>query len=131
MDASVRLDHMLVAMETANAVHAMLELAFPEAPDAEQRAPLHVALVLDRSGSMAGDKLDTTKACATHLVRRLRPDDKLAIITFDNEVSLVAGLDGVDGDKLAAAIAGIWPGGSTKPVRRLAQGDRGAAPVER
>ncbi|CAA9246991.1 MAG: hypothetical protein AVDCRST_MAG20-1990 [uncultured Acidimicrobiales bacterium] len=113
MDASVRLDHTFVAMESANAVHAMLELSFPEAPGSDERAPLHVALVLDRSGSMGGEKLEATKACATHLVRRLRPEDELAIVAFDDEVTLVAGLEGVDGDRLAAAIDGIWPGGTT------------------
>ena len=97
MDAAVRLDHTLVAMEPANAVHAMLELSFPEAPGADERAPLHVALVLARSGSMAGEKLEATKACAAHLVRRLRPDDELAIVAFDDQVTLVAPLAGVRG----------------------------------
>lgn len=113
MDAAVRLDHMLVAMESANAVHAMLELSFLEAPVADERAPLHVALVLDRSGSMAGEKLEATKACAAHLVCRLRPDDELAVVAFDDQVTLVAPLAGVDPDRLSAAIDGIWAGGST------------------
>ncbi len=113
MDAAVRLDHTLVAMESANAVHAMLELSFPEAPGADERAPLHVALVLDRSGSMAGETLEATKACAAHLVRRLRPDDELAVVAFDDRVTLVAPLAGVDPDRLSAAIDGIWAGGST------------------
>lgn len=113
MDASVRLDHALVAVESEHSVHAMLELTFPEAPAGEDRPPLHVALVLDRSGSMHGEKLETTKACAAHLVKRLRPTDQVAIVAYDDEVDLVASLAPPDTDLLTAAIGSIGAGGST------------------
>lgn len=113
MDASVRLDHTLVAVESEHSVHAMLELAFPEGPDAGDRPPLHVALVLDRSGSMEGAKLETTKACAAHLVQRLRPTDQVAIVAYDDEVTLVAALDAPDTKRLGPAISSIHAGGST------------------
>lgn len=46
-------------------------------------------------------------------MRRLRSDDELAVVTFDDQVTLVAPLAGVDPDRLNAAIDGIWAGGST------------------
>ena len=44
---------------------------------------VNVALVLDRSGSMAGRKLEVTKACAAYLARRLAPTDRIALVTYD------------------------------------------------
>jgi hypothetical protein len=55
LGASLRLDHELLAVERDHLVHCMLELTAPPMPGV-QRRPLHVALVLDRSGSMAGAK---------------------------------------------------------------------------
>ena len=83
--ASVRFDHQLLAVEREHRVHCMLELTAPKAPATERR-PLHRALVIDRSGSMAGDKLEATKACAAYLARRLEPTDRPAVTTYDDEV---------------------------------------------
>jgi hypothetical protein len=105
LGASVRLEHR---------VHCLLELTSPKAPAAERR-PLHLALVIDRSGSMAGDKLETTKACAAYLERRFAPSDRLAVVTYDDEVRLELPLTEVGHDQLPLnqALPRIQPGGMT------------------
>ncbi len=113
MQASVRLDHELLALEGEHDVHAMLELSIPALPADAQRPPLRVALVLDRSGSMAGPKLAVAKRCADWLVSRLRPQDELALVDYDDEVRLLAPLRPAGEPGLREAIGSIHAGGST------------------
>ena len=112
MNAMVRLEHSLLAVEIEHTVHAMLDLVAPAAQPAE-RTPLEVALVLDRSGSMAGPKLETAKESAAYLVRRMGGGDRLALITYDDEAELVSSLGGMEKDELLEMVEGITPGGGT------------------
>lgn len=82
--------------------------------DAAPRRPLHVAIVLDRSGSMSGAPLDEAKRCARHMLYGLARGDRAAIIAFDDEVTRVASLTpATDKLALASALATIDSGGST------------------
>lgn len=115
MQTNLRFDHQLLAVEGEHDVHCMLELHAPPAPEAE-RPPLHLALVMDRSGSMSLGKLAAARDCARFLASRLRPTDELALITYDDHVQLVAPLAPlapVDSAELGTAIDAIEPGGMT------------------
>lgn len=50
-----------------------------------------VSLVLDNSGSMVGAPLDSEKAAANAIVAALRPADRVAIVSFGNDVRVVQG----------------------------------------
>jgi Ca-activated chloride channel homolog len=113
MDAWIRLDHQLLAVEGDHTVHAMLELSAPEPSKPTARAPLHLALVIDRSGSMHGAKLEHTKAAATYLLRRLSREDHIALIAYDHEVQLLSALRPVDQDVHPRLISGMWSRGQT------------------
>src|SRR4051812_47315432 len=80
------------------------------------RRPLNLALVLDRSGSMAGEKLELVKNAALHLIHRLGPRDRVAIVTYDDSVDLLVPSSAVTPDMLptmSMALATVHPGGST------------------
>ena len=51
-----------------------------------QRVPLNLALVLDRSGSMAGEKLQLTKEAACRSLESLNAKDHLSLVIFDDQV---------------------------------------------
>src|SRR5512141_532049 len=51
-----------------------------------QRAPVNLAVLIDRSGSMSGQKLQDAKTAARHLVNQLQDSDRLAIIHYGSDV---------------------------------------------
>jgi Ca-activated chloride channel family protein len=112
MYSSIRIDHSLLAVESEHRVHAMLEVTAPDA-EGQERPAMHLALVVDRSGSMAGPKLEGAKQAARFLVERLGAEDSLALVTFDDEVSLLAPSEVPDKVRLSEVIEHITPGGST------------------
>ncbi len=62
----------------------------PRSPGAAvDRLPLRLALVLDRSGSMQGEKLETAKRSALAVLHRLDERDRVAVVVFDNVVDVV------------------------------------------
>jgi len=77
-----------------------------------EQVPLSTFLVLDASGSVAGEKLAELQAAASSLVRGLRREDEAALVTFDEEVVLRVGPTS-DRDRLEQALRAIRPRGPT------------------
>lgn len=50
------------------------------------RIPLALALVIDRSGSMGGDKIQAALRCTEDLVRQLHPDEQVCLVSYDNHI---------------------------------------------
>src|SRR5262245_38447127 len=87
-----------------------------EAPAGGRRAPLDVAFGLDRSGSMNGEKLALVKEAVDVAVRLLREEDRVALVAYDNRVSIVqpvAAASTRTKTALRLALHGLDAGGST------------------
>jgi Ca-activated chloride channel family protein len=79
-------------------------------------APLDVAFVLDRSGSMQGGKLDLAKEGVDLAVAHLRDADRAALVVYDDDVDAVQPLAPATPRlkaSLRLALHGVDPGGST------------------
>lgn len=57
--------------------------------EAQLRTPLKLALVLDRSGSMQGEKLHMAKNAASAVLDQLTPRDQIAVVIFDDRIDTV------------------------------------------
>ena len=78
------------------------------------RTPLNLAVVLDKSGSMAGAKLEKTKQAAMQLVDRLAPNDVFSLVVFSDHAQVLVSAQKVsDKDLLKEKIQGIEAGGGT------------------
>ena len=63
----------------------ILSLQAPQVNE-EKRAPISVSLVLDRSSSMCGSKLDLVKQTSSFLLSQLNQNDRLGVVVYDGNV---------------------------------------------
>ena len=113
MKTSVVPDHQLATERMGYVVRALLKFE-GDAGENDSKAPLNLSLVLDRSGSMSGAKLRYARKAAAFLVRRLRPEDVVSVVAYDDAVTTVSEpATGGQQAGLAAEIEAIRTGGST------------------
>jgi len=61
----------------------------PERSTHAERKALNISLVIDKSGSMHGEKLDYVKRAAAQILSVLESDDRFSIIAFDTKVHTI------------------------------------------
>lgn len=81
---SAALDRRLFCRDGGSVRHIVVRMRAdgPAAQIAEERKPLNIALVIDASASMRGEKLDAAKAASIGLIERLAPSDRLSLVSF-------------------------------------------------
>ena len=60
-----------------------------EKPTSMKRVPLNLCIALDTSASMGGGPISHAKAALKAIVKRLKSEDRLSIVTFDGRARLV------------------------------------------
>ncbi len=95
-----------------------LMLASPEIKAADEKRPAKtVIIVLDRSGSMSGKKIEQAKGALKFVVNNLREGDMFNIVSYDSNIeSFKPELQRFDDETRKAALGfveGQYPGGST------------------
>ncbi len=114
MHLSTHLDCDLVAVESMDELTLLVEITAPTPLVTVTRVPATVQIVLDRSGSMSGDRLEGAKTALLSLIDRLEPTDNLGVVAFDNEVQIVIPAGPLtDKPRAKAAVAALDAGGST------------------
>ena len=84
------------------------------APDEEERQSVALAMVIDRSGSMSGEKIETCKSAATATIELLGKQDYVTVIAFDSAARVVVPMTKRgDNAGINSQIATIDAGGGT------------------
>ena len=78
------------AYDHAKATTNCIAMATVQAPpyEIQSRSPVDIVTVIDRSGSMAGKKLDLVKKTLLFVIDQLKSCDRLSLVLYDTEVSL-------------------------------------------
>ena len=89
MDYSIRIDRHLIRAAGGSIRHALVSIVAPQAPPKAGREPLHLSLVLDRSGSMGGQKIVLAREAVRLALQALRPADRFSLVVYDEEITTV------------------------------------------
>jgi Ca-activated chloride channel family protein len=121
---TVALSHAKVLAGGERQLYLEVRVSGDASAEAKERAPLSLAVVLDRSGSMDGDKLEEAKRSVIQLVRDMRDTDEIAVVTYDDASAVLQPLARV-GDvraSLVDALSAIRSGGGTAIPKGLDAG---------
>jgi Ca-activated chloride channel family protein len=119
---SGKLSHPYVTPGTSD-VFLSLDVTGVDVPGS-QRAPVNLSVVIDRSGSMNGEKIAHARQAALALVEQLDERDRLAVIHYGSDVVVFPGTFVTDANKrrLKAFISRIQDEGGTNIGDGLAAG---------
>ncbi len=113
----------LLKVNESQLLFVLLELTSPSEARKQPSPPLNVCLVLDRSTSMLGERMDTVKKTAIEIIRHLRSDDLVSIVIFsDRAEGLVSGGRSADVKEIEKKIKMIRPSGGTEIYHGLEAG---------
>lgn len=85
-------------------------------PDAFERPDLNLAVAIDVSGSMSGEKLDLSKDALLEVVDQLGPKDTMSLVTYGSRAKVAQGptpMDAAGRTKMRQAVRDMKARGST------------------
>jgi Ca-activated chloride channel family protein len=116
--------NVLPCLSETQILYVLVEIS-PSSEIESNRIPLNLALVLDRSTSMKGARLQQIKEAARAIVDQLEPGDVLSMVTFSDRAQLVfPGQRNFDRAAARSAISSILSGGGTELLQGLQLGLR-------
>ena len=112
----------LLAMPEEQAYYVLLSVT-PATDLPTSRLPLNLCLVLDRSTSMQGMRLQQVKEATRQIIDKLQPEDALSLVVFSDRAEvLLPSQRNVDKAMAKSIASTIQPGGGTEMLQGLLAG---------
>lgn len=109
-------------MNQQQVIYALLEIA-PSGVATNVRMPLNFGLVLDRSGSMSGEKIRRLRDAVKQIVDRMEPSDYISVVAFDEHTkTLVPSSTAQDKGQIKRQIDNLTAGSTTEMAPALRTG---------
>ncbi|MFI5199193.1 MAG: VWA domain-containing protein [Candidatus Limnocylindrales bacterium] len=89
MTFRARSDRRLIRSTHRSSRFVLAELVAPPARDTQGRPPVNLAFVLDRSGSMSGEKLKLAMQAVEMSIALLHDTDRFAVVVYDEQIDVV------------------------------------------
>lgn len=110
----------LATLNEPQLIYVLLEAVPLGTKNQKVSPPLNVCLALDRSTSMQGERMDAVKATAIELIRQLRPEDILSVVTFNDRAEvIIPAIRRQDRTEAMTSISMLRAGGGTEIYRGL------------
>jgi len=110
----------LLRLNEPQLIYVLLDLSAPDNSRTGPSLPLNLCLVIDRSTSMQGERMDMVKATAIELVRQIRAEDTLSLVTFSDRAEvLVSAERNLTRSMIEEKIKQISTGGGTEIYQGL------------
>ncbi len=104
-------------------VYALVDVGAKPVSQKSYQRPLNLTLVLDRSTSMNGERMDMVKENAIRLIRQLGEDDIISVVTFSDRAEvLLPPSRNSDFPIMESKISRIQTGGSTEIFQGMLAG---------
>jgi Ca-activated chloride channel homolog len=111
---SVDTSHPVLLAGSKQTAYLKVGLAGLQIATGTERAPVNVAIVLDRSGSMSGEKIRRAKEAAIMAIDRLDANDIVSVVAYNQNVTVLVPATKVsDRHSIYRAIQRLSPGGMT------------------
>ena len=119
----VEMDRGMLPADRAQTAVVKVTLDAPEPVQEARRPAVNLCIVLDRSGSMAGQKLAKAKEAAIEALRRLDREDIFSVVVYDHNVqTVVPAQKARHVERIEAMIRSIRSGGNTALFGGVSQG---------
>lgn len=113
----------LIRSEEAQLLYVLLEVSAHENPTELPVPPLNVCLVLDRSTSMKGEKMEMVKSAAIEVLKSLRGQDIFSLVSFSDRAEVVIPASTrFDKQQLESYVHMLQPSGATEIFQGLQAG---------
>ncbi|PIE25366.1 MAG: hypothetical protein CSA60_00720 [Neptuniibacter caesariensis] len=123
VDLKINLATPVMEAETTHKAFIKIALEGQQLEQAQERIPANIAIVLDKSGSMQGEKLFRAKEAAIMAINRLNSNDIVSIVSYDSRVNVVVPATKVsDSRSIAKAINRIQANGNTALFAGVSKG---------